>query len=249
MGLHPVGAAGAGRGKGGWRSNRIMRAKGARAAAAEEWAAGAASRPYSMSDLAHADGERATSARKWWESQSFEDLRSECFNHKLGYGKQLAKYKLVNSLVAKAQEIRQRGTPAPAAPAASASASAAAAASACAYSAPSVRASLASDLRAGFKYNKKMKKGGNMMLRASFLCRAGEDLSDLFAQVFPAAAAAPNGKGKAKTRVAIDESALGLAPLRKMLRYGAELLVLPGSMNARVDALGIHVGCKMRMDR
>ena len=77
------------------------------------------------------------------------------------------------------------------------------------------------------------------MLKASF---AGYALEALFGRVFPAA--------KKAKRVKITEADLGIgAPLRKVLRYGADLVLVGGSMAARVDASGIHVSAKMRMER
>ena len=237
------------RGKGGFRSQRIFAARDAMAAAGEAWAAAAPTRPFALCDLGSIDAARAAAALEFYQKLKHEDLRVECHNHGRPIGtKKGPKYKLLNQLRAYAAQLASSSAASSASLAAAGASPASSSASAC--TSPSeqaqqsihpttVRARLAAQMRAGFKYDKKMKKGANAMLKASF---AGGALEPLFGCVFPAA--------KKAKRVKITETDLGIgAPLRKALRYGADLVLVDGSMTARVDASGIHVSAKMRMER
>jgi len=140
---------------------------------ASEWAAGAAARPFQMTDL-HTPG-KFIGALGFFESLSLADLKSECAMHSLPTG---SKHKLLKSLREKAKSVVQ-GNPArgeaPAGVAASGSkgggadgtgeASAPMTSDLKSPGVAQVRRALVADLRKGLVFDKKLKKGGAKMLR------------------------------------------------------------------------------------
>ena len=91
---------------GGVRQQRALKGsvtKSLNKLAADDWAAGAASRPFQLQDLA--DPAKYGEARRYYDSLSHEQIKFECQSH--GVPKTGAKYKLLAALEKHARTARQ----------------------------------------------------------------------------------------------------------------------------------------------
>jgi hypothetical protein len=218
--------------------------------AAADWAATRGEKPYTLEDLATDDEVRSRAASDWYRALSLSDTKSESALHGLPVSGSRAKQfdalfdkalttkysRKLNTAIAAID--RTQSTSKVGEPGSRGSVQTNA-------SAEMIRRKLAADLKAGFVYDKKLKKG-NKMIKASSCVGVGPGV---FHALFPQAA---KFKGqKANGPIAISESDLGVS-LVKTLRYGATLAVVPGSLKAKQtghQALQITVTGKICMLR
>lgn len=199
------------------RSEAIKAGRDATKEHAAKWAAGASERPYSLADLAPGSA-KWEAAWKYFDSLSLADTKAECAMH--GLPVTGSKIKLFKSLVKKADDDvfgnPNRGVYTAACPGPQKMVPAS--------DSGKVRRALVADLRKAIVYDKKLKKGGNKMLRASY----GSCGVEVWDALFPHAAG--------KKRASLELSHLEVDRLGKNLRYGESLEVVPGSLVATHDA-------------
>ena len=211
---------------GGGRRHRGLKAAGTREAnevVHAAWAAGAASRPFQLSDIA-AEKPKSSEAINYFLSLSLADTKSECKMHGLAITG--SKKKLFDSLMRHALTLKygnpNRGDPGQSAPTA-----APLAVDEAGKNVSRVRRALVADLRKCLVFDKKLKKhGACKMLKAKYSnCNPA-----LFQALFP------HASGKAKCSVSLEN--LGVDRIGKNLRYGSSVDLVPGSLSAKIDADG-----------
>jgi len=186
-------------------------------AAAAEWAAAAAERPFKLADLALP--EKCQEAATYFSNLSLADLKSECAMHQLPVTG--SKTKLLEALRKKSVQV-VLGNPKRGqfvngdAPGHKLGAN----------DAGKVRKALVADLRKCLVFDKKLKKGSNKMMKAQY----SNCSLELFATLFPHA----NGKKKC----AVEPVQLQIDAIAKNLRYGGQMGLVAGSLNAKIDAEG-----------
>lgn len=199
------------------RGAKVAAGREASQAAAAVWADGAASRPYSLSDLGN--GGRNSAAYHYFNGLTQAQLKCECAMH--GLPKTGAKYKLLESLVkySTTSSFRTTANYSPG----SGDGGATPQPTLKAQDAEKVRRALVSDLRKGLTWDKKFKRGANKMLKAAH----GNCTPELFAKLFPHSA------GKKKVAVGLEH--LQVESLGRTLRYGGSLECVPGTLSANFD--------------
>ena len=212
--------------RGAVRGAKLQASRKATQDAAASWAANRSSQPYVLSDLVHTDESRASLAREWYQKLKLTDMKSESALHGLSVSG--SKSKQFDALFDKALDLKYSPKPA--------------VGSVPNTNATAVRRSLAADLRSGFVYDKKLKKGNKMLKAFSFGVGPG-----VFETLFPQVKQL-KGK-KAFGPIAISETDLGMNELVKTLRYGSMLALVPGTLKAKLDGSTIVVTAKICMHR
>jgi hypothetical protein len=214
-----------GRSRGVVRSRQLSDAKDKMEIAGAEWAK--KDRPFQLSDLTSEDHGQRMAASEYYNKLKLDDLRAECKMLNLSYGG--AKYKVLERLM---EASLQRKMQASRMTSSHVESSASTVSS---LSTDQVRRNIVRDLKKNFKYDKKLKRGGKMILKAT--CHGVS--SATFTAMFP--------RGKVGKRLNITESDLGMGTLHKTLRYGGWLTIVDNSLGVKFDGDALTVTGKMHM--
>ena len=190
--------------------------------AAADWAASAASRPYSLQDLA--DSDRFMEAHRWFESLSLQDMKSECKMH--GIPITGSKRKLLDDLCKHALLVKNGDPKRGVAPGGAVSSGEKLKPDQAGRNVAKVRRALVADLRKCLKFDKKLRNGGNKMLKAQYANCTPELFTNLF----------PHAGTRKKCNVTTEQ--LQVDKIAKDLRYGSRVCLVPGSLSAKIDENG-----------